>query len=70
MCHIPYCEAVGLLLYLAIATCPYILFPIRISLQLVHHLGQVHWEGVKHVFQYLAGMRDWVLIYRMKVKGL
>ena len=30
----------------------------------------VHWEGVKHIFWYLAGMMDWVLVYGMKANGL
>ena len=30
--------------------------------------GSVHWEGVKHLFWYLAGTRDWVLVYGMKGK--
>ena len=70
MCHIPYREAVGSLLYLAVATCPDLAFPIGILSQFVDDTGQVHWEGVKHIFWYLTGMRDWVLVYRMKVKGL
>ena len=39
-------------------------------LQFVANLGQVHWEGVKHIFCYLASMGDWALIYGTKVKGL
>ena len=70
MRHIPYCEAVGSLLYLAIATRPDIVFPIGILSQFVDNPGWVHWEGVKHIFQYLASTRDWVLVYGMKVKGL
>ena len=70
MHHIPYHEAVGLLLYLTFTTHPDIAFPIRILLQFVDNLGWVYWEGVKHVFEYLASMRDWVLIYGTKVKGL
>ena len=70
MCHIPYHEAVGSLLYLTITTRPDIMFPIGILLQFVDNLEQVYWEGVKHVFWYLAGMRDWVLVYGTKVKGL
>ena len=70
MHHIPYREAVGSLLYLAITTHPDIAFPIGILLQFVDTLGQVHLEGVKHIFWYLAGMRNWALVYGMKVKGL
>ena len=32
--------------------------------------GWAHWEGVKHVFRYLASTRNWALVYGMKVKGL
>jgi len=70
MHHIPYCEAVGSLLYPAVATLPDIAFPIGILSQFVDNPGWVHWEGVKHIFQYLVGMRDWVLMYGTKVKGL
>ena len=70
MCHISYREAVGSLLYLAITTRPDIAFPIGILSQFVDNPGRVHWEGVKHVFRYLAGTRNWALVYGMKVKGL
>ena len=32
--------------------------------------GWIHLERVKHLFWYLTGTRDWVLIYGTKVKGL
>ena len=70
MRHIPYREAVGSLLYLAVATRPDIAFPIEILSQFVDNLGQAHWEGVKHVFRYLADTRNWALVYGTKVKGL
>jgi hypothetical protein len=70
MHHIPYREAVGLLLYLTVITHTYIAFPIGILLQFVDNPGRVHWERVKHVFRYLAGTKDWALDYGMKVKGL
>ena len=70
MRHMPYREAVGSLHYLAVATCPDILFQIGILSRFVDNPGWVHWEGVKHVFLYLAGTRDCALVYGMKVKGL
>ena len=70
MCHIPYREAVCLLLYLAVATRPDIVFPIGILSQFMDNPGQVYWERVKHTFRYLAGMRNWALVYGTKVKGL
>ena len=69
MCHIPYREAVGSLLYLAVATQPDIAFPIGILSQL-DNVGWAHWEGVKHVFRYLASTRNWALVYGTKVRGL
>ena len=70
MCHIPYRNAVGLLLYLIVTTRPGIAFPIGILSQFVDNLGRGQWEGVKHVFRYLASMRNWALVYGTKVKGL
>ena len=70
MRHIPYHEAVGSLFYLVIATCPDIAFPIGILSQFVDNLGWVYWEEVKYVCRYLAGTRDWALVYGTKVKGL
>ena len=70
MCHISYREAVGSLLYLAVATHPDIAFPIGILTQFMDNPGQVYWKGVKQIFWYLAGTRDWVLVYGTKVKGL
>ena len=43
MRHIPYCDAVGSLLYLAIATRPDIVFPIGILSQFVDNPGWAHW---------------------------
>ena len=70
MRHIPYCKAVGSLIYLAMATCPDIAFPIGILLQFMDNPEWVHREGVKHIFWYLAGTRNWALGYGTKVKGL
>ena len=70
ICHIPYCKGIGSLLCLAVTTCPDIVFPIGILSQFVDNTGRVHWEGVKHIFWYLAGTRDWVLVYGTKVNDL
>jgi hypothetical protein len=32
--------------------------------------GRIHWEGVKRIFRYLAGTKDWALVFGTKVKGL
>ena len=61
MYHIPFHEAVGSLLYLTITHA-------LILLQFMDNPGQVHQEGVKHIFWYLAGTVDCILIHGTRVK--
>jgi hypothetical protein len=70
MRRIPYREAVGSILYLAVATRPDIAFPTGILSQFMENPGRVHWEGVKRIFRYLAGTKDWALVFGTKAKGL
>jgi hypothetical protein len=52
---INYREALGLLSYLAVSTCPNIAFTVS---QLSQHLkkpGMTHWKEVVHLLRYLAG---------------
>jgi len=58
MRNIPYCEAVGSLMYLALATQPNISFAISVVLHFTSNPGVDHWNAVKHVFRYLKGMQD------------
>jgi hypothetical protein len=58
MKHIPYYQAIGSLMYAAIATCPDITFAISILLQFLKHLGKTHWEAVKYIVCYLKGIKD------------
>ena len=51
-------------MYTAITTHPNITFTVSILSQFLDNLGEAHWEGVKHIFCYLAGMKDWMLTYR------
>jgi hypothetical protein len=59
----PYCEAIGSLMYVAVATCPNIAFTISALSQFLSNLGRAHWEVVKHVFKYLSGMKTLELTY-------
>ena len=70
MCRIPYRKAIGSVLYLAVATCPDVAFPTGILSQFVENPGCIHWAGVKRIFRYLAGTKDWALVFGTKVKGL
>ncbi|KAF7779102.1 hypothetical protein Agabi119p4_3447 [Agaricus bisporus var. burnettii] len=58
MTRIPYQEAVGSLMYAAIATQPDIAFTIQVLLKFSKNPGEEHWEAVKRVFRYLKGTRD------------
>jgi len=63
MCKVPYQEAIGSLMYAAIATHPDITFAVSILSQFLDNLGEAHWEGVKRIFCYLAGTKDRTLTY-------
>jgi hypothetical protein len=60
---VPYINAVGALMYLAIATHPDILYVVGVLCQFMANPGPVHWKAVKHLFRYLAGMLDQCLTY-------
>jgi len=70
MKKIPYHEAIGSLIYAAIATCPDITFAISILSQFLENPGEVHWEAIKRVFHYLAGTKTHALTYRNECHDL
>ena len=47
MCKVPYREAIGSLMYLAVATRPDIAFSIMTLSQFLNNPGVPHWEGIK-----------------------
>jgi hypothetical protein len=63
MKKMPYREAIGSLMYPSIATHPNITFAILTLSQFLDNPGEAHWDMVKHVFCYLAGMKDLQLTY-------
>ena len=63
MRRIPYREALGSLMYCAVATRPDIAFPVGLLSQFVENPGRIHWEAVKRVYRYLCGTRGWKLVY-------
>ena len=63
MQQIPYREAVGSLMYIAIATRPDIQFSVGILSRFSSNPGPKHWESVKHLFRYLQGSKDYKLTY-------
>ena len=63
MAKVPYCKAVGSLMYAAIATQPDITFAISTLSQFLKNPGRVHWEAIKRIFRYLTGTKTHTLTY-------
>lgn len=61
MRRVPYREAIGSLMCASIGTRPDISFAISTLSQFLDNPGPAHWEGVKRVFRYLLGMKNWQL---------
>lgn len=59
----PYREAVGKLLYLAIATRPDIAYAVGVLCRFNSSYGPEHWKAVKHLLRYLKGTIDLRLQY-------
>ena len=65
MRDVPYREAVGSLMYLALAIRPDIAYAIAVLSHFSANPGSAHWEAVKQVFKYLKGMKELWLTYGM-----
>ncbi|KAJ3474116.1 hypothetical protein NLI96_g12644 [Meripilus lineatus] len=63
MASVPYINAVGALMYLAIATRPDISFAVSVLSRFNSNPGPDHWKAVKHLFRYLKGTMDYKLTY-------
>jgi hypothetical protein len=63
MKKVPYREAIGSLMYAAVATRPDISFAVSALLQFLENPGQLHWEAVKRILRYLFGTKDHALTY-------
>ena len=61
MHDVPYCEAIGSLMYAALGTCPDIAFTMSYLSQFMQNPGRSHWEAIKRVLHYLKGMKDQIL---------
>jgi hypothetical protein len=70
MARVPYREAIGSLIYCAVATRPDIAFSTSLLAQYMENPGRVHWEAVKRIFRYLSGTKNWKLTYGSTDKGL
>ena len=70
MRNVPYCEAVGALMYTMLGTCPDISFATTIISKFSSNPGMVHWEAMKWIYCYLIGTKDLWLSYGGGVREL
>ena len=63
MIDVPYINAVGSLMYLAVMTRPDISYTVGVLARFNSNPGRAHWNAVKHLFRYLKGTVDMKLEY-------
>jgi hypothetical protein len=63
MHSIPYLQAVGALMYLAVATRPDIAYSVGVLARFNKNPGQQHWKAVKHLLRYLKKTMDYKLAF-------
>lgn len=61
---IPFREAIGSLMYLAIATRPNIAYAVSTISQKLQKPSKADWEMVKRIFKYLKGNKNYGLFYK------
>jgi hypothetical protein len=61
---IPYREALGLLMWLQVATRPDLLYAVNVLSRFANNPGQAHWNAMKHTLAYLKDTLDYGISYR------
>ncbi|KMQ92933.1 integrase core domain protein [Lasius niger] len=62
--NVPYREAVGSLMFVAIVSRPDIAFAVNTASKFLNNHDQSHWQAVKRIFAYLVGTADLGIEYR------
>ncbi|KAJ3474890.1 hypothetical protein NLI96_g12195 [Meripilus lineatus] len=63
MCHKPYSQLIGSLMYAAICTRPDIAYSTSTLAQFMSDPSPTHWEATKRVLRYLKGTKNLVLMF-------
>ena len=63
---VPYCEAIGSILWPTVVLQPDMAYVVGILSQFMQNPGQAHWEAVKRVISYLRSTKELWLTYRGK----
>jgi hypothetical protein len=61
---VPYCEALGSLMWLQVATCPDLSYTINLLSRFANNPGPRHWAALKHTLAYLKGTLDHSITYK------
>ncbi|CAH2102025.1 unnamed protein product [Euphydryas editha] len=61
--NIPYREAVGSLMHLAIVSRPDIMFGVSLVSRFMNCYNNTHWAGIKRIFRYLKETKEYGLLY-------
>ena len=69
MSNVPYLQAIGSLMFLAVATRPDVAFAVGALSRFNSNPGRPHWKQVQHLFRYLAGTIDMSLCYGASASG-
>lgn len=64
LCNIPYREAVGSLMFLAIVSRPDIAYAVNSVSRFLNNPGESHWRAVKRIFAFLVGSKTVGITYR------
>eukprot|EP00253_Pinus_taeda_P024271 PITA_24271 len=63
MCHVPYANAVGNLMYAMVSTRPNISHAVGVVSRFMANPGKEHWQAVKWVLRYLRGTSDRCIVF-------
>jgi len=64
MKDIPFCKALGLLMWLQVATRPDLAFSVNKLAHFSYNPGRAHWNALKHILAYVKGMIDYGITYK------
>jgi len=64
MRKVPYCEALGSLMWMQVTTRPDLFYPVNLLARFAHNPGKAHWNTLKHVLGYIKGTLDYTIRYR------
>lgn len=70
MRNVPYIQATGALLYLAMCTRPDIAYPVGVLCRFNMNPGPAHWKAVKHLLRYIRGTLDYRIEYSAAAAAL